>query len=87
MNNPEVTTVIHDAARFWLEEMNVDGFRLDAIKHLVEDGQIQENSNSTHDWLEEFYTFYKAVDPRRLYRRRSMERRYSSKWSITPARK
>ena len=27
------------SARFWLEEMGVDGFRLDAIKHLIEDGR------------------------------------------------
>ncbi|MBE2202114.1 MAG: DUF3459 domain-containing protein [Anaerolinea sp.] len=60
--NPEVTAAIHDAARFWLEEMGADGFRLDAIKHLLEDGQIQEHANSTHAWLREFYTFYKSVD-------------------------
>ncbi len=60
--NPDVTAAIYDAARFWLEEMGADGFRLDAIKHLVEDGQIQEHSNSTLAWLRDFYTFYKSVD-------------------------
>ncbi len=60
--NAEVTAAIYDAARFWLEEMGADGFRLDAIKHLLEDGQIQEHSNSTLAWLREFYTFYKGVD-------------------------
>lgn len=61
--NPEVTAQMHDAARFWLEEMGADGFRLDAIKHLVEDGQIQENTAATHAWLQEFYRMYKEVDP------------------------
>ncbi|MCA9898904.1 MAG: DUF3459 domain-containing protein [Ardenticatenaceae bacterium] len=61
--NPNVTFAMFDAARFWLEEMNVDGFRLDAIKHMVEEGQGQENTRSTHDWLEEFHKFYKAVNP------------------------
>lgn len=60
--NPDVTDAIYDAARFWLEEMGADGFRLDAIKHLLEDGQIQEHSNSTLAWLRDFYTFYKSVD-------------------------
>lgn len=61
--NPDVTDAILDAAEFWLDEMDADGFRLDAIKHLVEDGRIQENSSQTHDWLQEFYTFYKGVEP------------------------
>ncbi|MCP4422086.1 MAG: alpha-amylase, partial [Chloroflexi bacterium] len=61
--NPEVTAAMQEIIQFWLEEMGVDGFRLDAIKHMVEEGQIQENSYATHDWLEEFYTFYKDVNP------------------------
>ena len=61
--NPAVTAAMQEIIQFWLEDMGVDGFRLDAIKHMVEDGQIQENSNSTHDWLEGFYTFYKEINP------------------------
>ena len=29
---------LDDVARFWLEDMGVDGFRLDAARHLIEDG-------------------------------------------------
>lgn len=61
--NPEVTAAMYDAAKFWMVDMGVDGFRLDAIKHMIEDGSIQENSLPTHAWMEEFYTFYKEVDP------------------------
>lgn len=61
--NPDVTAQMLDVTRFWLEEMGVDGFRLDAIKHIVEDGSIQENSTATHAWLQGFYTFYKRVNP------------------------
>jgi alpha-amylase len=61
--NPAVTAQMLDVTRFWLEEMGVDGFRLDAIKHLIEDGRIQENTPATIAWFEEFYTFYKSVDP------------------------
>ncbi|WP_420629377.1 alpha-amylase family glycosyl hydrolase [Candidatus Leptofilum sp.] len=61
--NPNVTFEMFDAARFWLEEMNVDGFRLDAIKHMIEEGEGQQNTPSTHEWLQEFYQFYKAVNP------------------------
>lgn len=64
--NPNVTFAMFEAAKFWLDEMNVDGFRLDAIKHMIEEGQGQENTRSTHNWLEEFFQFYKAVDPNAL---------------------
>ena len=64
--NPEVTEAIQEAARYWLEDMGVDGFRLDAIKHIVENGQLQENTQGTHEWLKGFYTFYKDVNPNAL---------------------
>jgi len=61
--NPDVTDAMFERVQFWMEEMEVDGFRLDAIKHIIEDGSLQENTFATHDWLEEFYTFYKEIDP------------------------
>ncbi|MGB1251358.1 MAG: alpha-amylase family glycosyl hydrolase [Candidatus Promineifilaceae bacterium] len=64
--NPDVTQAIYEAAEYWLDEMGVDGFRLDAIKHMIEDDRIQENSNSTHAWMADFYTFYKGVNPNAL---------------------
>ena len=42
LENPEPTAEMHEVARYWLEEMGADGFRLDAIKHLIEDGRLQE---------------------------------------------
>ena len=32
--NPEVKDAMFNVSRFWLDTMQVDGFRLDAIKHL-----------------------------------------------------
>lgn len=61
--NPETTEAMYDIARFWLEDMGADGFRLDAIKHIVENGELQENTNGTHEWLQGFYEFYKDVNP------------------------
>jgi glycosidase len=61
--NPDTTEAMYDIARFWLEEMGADGFRLDAIKHIVENGQLQENTRGTHEWLQGFYAFYKGVNP------------------------
>lgn len=61
--NPAVSEAMQDVTRFWLEEMGVDGFRLDAIKHLVEEGEQIENTEATHEWLQEYHDFYKSVQP------------------------
>ena len=62
LQNPIVTNQIENVTRFWLDNMGVDGFRFDAIKHFIEDGSAQENTNFTHDWLTEYNAFYKSVD-------------------------
>ena len=62
-NNPAVVSQMEDVARFWLEDIGVDGFRLDAAKHIVEEGTIQANSAGTHAWWESFRLFYKEVKP------------------------
>jgi alpha-amylase len=55
LRTPEVTAEIQRIAAFWLNEMGVDGFRLDAAKHLIEDGpDAQANTPETHAWLAGF---------------------------------
>jgi len=61
--NPEVTAEMMNIVTFWQNEMGVDGFRLDGAKHLIENGEIQENAAPNHDWLQEFYRTYKGNDP------------------------
>jgi len=62
-DNPAVTAEMEKVIRFWLEDMGADGFRLDAVKHLIEEGRVQENTPATHEWLRGFYTFYKGINP------------------------
>jgi len=50
-------------ATFWLEEMGVDGFRLDAIRHLMEDGGRTANVPATHDMLREYAAHVRDVAP------------------------
>ena len=64
--NQEVTAEMKSVSRFWLEEVGVDGFRLDAAKHLIEEGTIQANSDSTHAWWESFRPFFKEVAPQAM---------------------
>ena len=64
--NPAVTPQMQDVARFWLQEVGVDGFRLDAAKHLLEDGTVQAHATGTHEWLKGFRTYSKGLSPQAL---------------------
>jgi alpha-amylase len=61
--NPEVGAEMLKIVNFWLTSVRVDGFRVDAVKYLIEEGQKQENTASTHEWLKGFYSAYKADNP------------------------
>ncbi len=63
LTNPDVRSEMENIIRFWLEDVGIDGFRLDAVRHYVENGPMQENSPQTHAWLEDFRQFYKGVNP------------------------
>lgn len=63
LRNVELTAELYDVARFWIEDMGVDGFRLDAIKHLIENGADQENTQESIDWLEGFNAYCKSLNP------------------------
>ena len=61
--NAAVKNEMFDVAKFWLETMKVDGFRLDAIKHLFEAGTVMENAPATFEFLKTFRQFYKTIQP------------------------
>lgn len=65
--NPAVREEMKNVARFWLEEMGVDGFRVDGARYLVEEEigskKVLADSEGNHAWYREFRTFYKGVNP------------------------
>jgi alpha-amylase len=61
--NSEVTAAAREIVHTWLTDLGADGFRLDAIRHLIEDGPVQENTPETHDWLRGYHTHSKQVSP------------------------
>jgi alpha-amylase len=64
LRNPAVTAELEDVARYWLQDVGVDGFRLDAAKHLIEDGKdAQTNTPETHAWLAGFKASVDAANP------------------------
>lgn len=57
LRNPDVTAEIERIANVWLDDYGVDGFRIDAAKHLIENGpQGQADTPETRQWLETFTT-------------------------------
>jgi glycosidase len=50
-------------ATFWLEEMGVDGFRLDAVKFLVEEGAQADDTPGTHRVLREYQAHLMRTKP------------------------
>ncbi|UOQ52312.1 alpha-amylase family glycosyl hydrolase [Hymenobacter cellulosivorans] len=60
--NAQMKAAMWDATRFWLEK-GVDGYRLDAVKFLVENGTVNENTPETLGVLEEFHDVVRAANP------------------------
>lgn len=62
LRNPAVTKELEQVATTW-HDLGVDGFRIDAAKHLIEDGPDQQvNTPETHAWLAAFRNAVHALD-------------------------
>lgn len=58
-SNPEVVAAFEDVLRFWLD-LGVDGFRIDAVVHLLEDPSLPDepvNPNHSPDCLDGCYDY------------------------------
>jgi alpha-amylase len=62
--HPDATAMLKDVARFWLEDMGVDGFRMDAVGHFFE-GPAGEwkHDPAVHPWLRDFAAHLRQVAP------------------------
>jgi alpha-amylase len=62
-HTPAVREEAMKIATFWLREMGVDGFRLDAVPYLVEEGSCLMGCAGTHAFLREYAAHVRAVEP------------------------
>jgi glycosidase len=60
---PAVRQEANKVADYWLREMGVDGFRLDAVPFLVEEGTQLAGSPGTHALLREYAAHVRSVRP------------------------
>src|SRR5205823_662937 len=60
---PAVRDEAKKIATFWLRDMGVDGFRLDAVPYLVEQGDCVSGCPGTHAFLHEYAQHVDSVKP------------------------
>ncbi|HUF00696.1 MAG TPA: alpha-amylase family glycosyl hydrolase, partial [Anaerolineales bacterium] len=61
-SNPSVQEQAKKITSFWLEDIGIDGFRLDAVRYLAEDERLAD-SNTNHAFLEEWGEYYRSIAP------------------------
>ena len=61
--NPVVRQEASNVAKFWLTQMHVDGFRLDAVPYLIEEGNKLDHTAGTHAVLHQFSADVKRISP------------------------
>ena len=65
-HNEEAKQEIFDAATFWIDEVGIDGFRLDAVKYIYEDERQIEDLPATHQFFKDFSSHIKGYNPNAL---------------------
>lgn len=63
LKHPAVRAEAEKVARFWLTEMKVDGFRLDAVQHFFEAGDTVRHARPIHSWLHEYEAALRRIKP------------------------
>ena len=61
--NPEVVAAMQDVMRFWIEEVGVDGFRLDGARYIIEEGENQADTEATQAYFNALTSQCKALNP------------------------
>lgn len=61
-DNPAVREEIKKITSFWLKDIGIDGFRLDAVRYMAEDDQLAD-SKANHAFLEEWGAYYRSLNP------------------------
>jgi len=61
--NPDVTAEMEKITQFWLEDVGIDGFRLDSVGSMMQPGSESVNTQAAHEWFASYFKFYKGIKP------------------------
>jgi glycosidase len=61
---PAALREMERVAAYWVRTMGVDGFRIDAASHLVEEGDVLQNAPGTNRVLRNFASAVRRIEPR-----------------------
>lgn len=63
-DTPAVRREAEKIAAYWIRTMGVDGFRLDAVQYLVEQGACESDCQGTHAFLREYNAYLRSIAPK-----------------------
>ncbi|MEA4811247.1 MAG: alpha-amylase family glycosyl hydrolase [Anaerolineaceae bacterium] len=61
--NPMVNQMIDRVTAYWLKDLGIDGFRVDAARYLFEDGISKQDTKETIQWFRTWRDFLKPINP------------------------
>ncbi|WP_421896298.1 alpha-amylase family glycosyl hydrolase [Marinoscillum sp.] len=61
--NPDLKAAMFDHATFWIDDIGIDGFRLDAVKYIYESGSQLEDLEATHTFFKDLSAHIKSFNP------------------------
>jgi len=64
--NPDVVEEMKEVLRFWLEDVGVDGFRIDGARYILEEDEELADTDANHQFFEELRTHVKHINPEAL---------------------
>jgi glycosidase len=64
--NPEVVEEMEKVIRFWLEEVGVDGFRLDGARYVIEEGETLADSETNLQYFQDLRAYVRDINPQAL---------------------
>ncbi|MGB4595187.1 MAG: alpha-amylase family glycosyl hydrolase [Anaerolineaceae bacterium] len=62
-HNPKVTEEVYAISDFWVKEVGVDGFRIDAARYLFEEDGVLQDSDSNIQWFKDWAKHLETIKP------------------------